>query len=108
MSTALKHPEVIADKVSRGILRENSVLPASNMANAPFPSVATSSKGLLQEESHLLMVYTSDWFDPDAYTLMEELGYDFNKSPSPRHVINAKLMGPIMHKKWYKNKVTEL
>jgi len=63
MVTDLKHLELFADKVSCAIIREIGVLPVSDMTKAPFPRVATSSKGLLQEESSLPMVHTSDGFD---------------------------------------------
>jgi len=63
------------------------------MTKAPFPGVATSSKGLLQEESNFLTVCTSNGFDPDAYKLMES-AYDFSKSPSPGHVIDTKPYRP--------------
>jgi len=36
---------------------------------------------------------TSDGFDPNTYKLMEELGYDFSKPPSPGHVIYARPRG---------------
>ena len=39
------------------------------------------------------MVHTSDGFDPDAYKLIEESEYDFNKLPSLGHVIDAKALG---------------
>jgi len=52
------------------------------MTKAPFLGVVTSSKDLLEEESNLLMVHTSDEFDPDTYKLMEESGYNFSKPPS--------------------------
>jgi len=94
MVGTLKHPNVITDKVSRASLRENGVLSVSKMTKAPFPSVTTSSKGLLQEESNLPTVHASDEFDPDTYKLMKESGYDFSKQPSPRHVINTKPYGP--------------
>jgi len=48
---ALKHIELFADKVNWAIVGENGVLLASKMIKAPLPGVATSSKGLLQEES---------------------------------------------------------
>ena len=64
------------------------------MTKVPLPSVKTSSKGLFQEESDLLTVRRSDAFDPDAYKLMEESGYGFNKPSSPGHVIDAKPYGP--------------
>jgi len=64
------------------------------MTKTPFSSVATSSKGLLQEESNLSMVHTSDGFDQDAYKLMEESGYDFSKLSSPGYVIDVKSYGP--------------
>jgi len=35
----------------------------------------------------------SDGFDPDAYNLIEESGYDFSKPSSPRQVIDAKPYG---------------
>jgi len=60
------------------------------MTKAPFSGVATSSNGLLQEESNLPMVHTSDGFDPNAYKLMEESRYDFSKLASLGHVIDAK------------------
>jgi len=60
------------------------------MTKAPFPGVVSSSKGLLQEESNLPTLCTSYGFDSNTYKLMEESGYDFNKPPSSRHVIDAK------------------
>ena len=94
MVTALKHSELFANEVQQAILRENCVLLVSKITKAHFLSVATSSKGLLQEESNLPMVHTSDGFDLDAYKLMEELRYNFNKQPSPGHVIDIKPYGP--------------
>jgi len=35
------------------------------------------------------MVHKRDGHDPDAYKLMDELGYNFSKPPSPGNVINA-------------------
>jgi len=63
MVVALKHPELFTDKVSWAILKENDVLPVSKMTKAPFPGVATSSKGLLHKESNLPTVHTSDGFN---------------------------------------------
>jgi len=94
MVATLKYLKLFADKVSWATLIENGVLLVSKMMKAPFHGVATSSKGLLQEESNLPMVHISDVFDPKAYKLMEESRYDFNKSPSPKHVIGAKPYGP--------------
>jgi len=78
------------------------------MTKAPFLGVATSSKGLLQEESNLLTVHTSDGLDPDIYKLMEESG----KTSTNRHLqgtsLTQNLMGPMTSKKLYRNKVTEL
>jgi len=64
------------------------------MTKAPIPGVATSSKGLLQEESTLPMVHRSDEFDPDTYKLIEESRYDFSKLPSLGNFINTKPYGP--------------
>ena len=64
------------------------------MTKTPCFGVATSSKGLLQEESNLLMVHTSDGFDLNAYKLMKESRYDFSKPSSPGYVIDAKRYGP--------------
>jgi len=69
------------------------VLQVSKVTKAPFPSVATS-KGLLQEESSMSIVHTSNGFDLDAYKLMDELGYDFSKLPSLGQIIDAKPYGP--------------
>jgi len=91
MVAALEHPELFADKVNWVIIRENGILPVSKKTKSPFPDVTTSSKCFHQAESNLLMVHTSYGFDPDAYKLMEESGYDSSKPPSSRHVINAKL-----------------
>jgi len=63
------------------------------MTNAPLPGVATSSKGLLLQESNLLMV-SSDGFDSTTYTLIEDLEYDISKPPSPGHVTDAKPYRP--------------
>jgi len=94
MVATLKYPKLFAEKVYRAILRENYVLPVSKMTKAPFLVVVTSFKGLFQEESNLPIVHTSDGFDSDAYKLMEELGYNFSKLPSPGHVIDEKPCGP--------------
>jgi len=94
MVTSLKHPKLVANNVNCVALRENGVLPVSKMTKAPFPSILTSYKGLLQEESKLPTVRTSDGFDPDIYKLLEESGYDFSKPPSPGYVIDAKPDGP--------------
>jgi len=63
------------------------------ITKAPLPNVVTSSKGLLQQESNLPMVHTSDGFGLNAYKLMEKFGYDFIKSPSLGHAIEAKTYG---------------
>ena len=89
MIIELKHPELAADKVNCATLRESGVLPVSKMTKAHVPGVATSFKGLLKEESDLPIVHTSDGFDLDAYTLMEEPEYNFSKLPSPRYDIDA-------------------
>jgi len=47
MVTTLTHPKLITDKVNWAILVDNGELPASKITKALFPSVATSSKGLL-------------------------------------------------------------
>ena len=47
MVTAIKHPELIANKVSWATLKENGVLLESKMTKAPLLGVATYSKGLL-------------------------------------------------------------
>jgi len=94
MVTTLKHPELIADKVNWATFGENGVLLVSKMTKAPFLGVTTSFKSLLQEESNMPTVHTSDGFDPDAYKLMEESGYDFRKSSSLVYVIDAKPYGP--------------
>jgi len=86
MVTPLKHPELFSDKVNWGNLRENGVLPVSKMTKAPFSR-------LLEEESNLPIMDTSDRFDPDAYNLMEESGYDFSEPQSPGYVIAAKPYG---------------
>jgi len=93
MVPTLRHPKLFVNKVNWAILRENGVLPISKTTKAPLPSVASSSKGLLQEESDLPMVCTSDGFNSDAYKLMEESGYDFSKPPSLGHIIDAKPYG---------------
>ena len=54
------------------------------------PCVITSFKGLLQDESDLSMVRTSDVFDPNKCKLMEKSVYDFSKPPSLGHVFKAK------------------
>ena len=73
------------------------------MIKAHLSGVATSSKGLLQEERDLPTMRTSDGFDLDAYKLIEESGYNSSKPPSPRHVTDAKPYGPNDMKKWYRN-----
>ena len=104
MAAALKHLELFADKVNWAILRENKRLLVykahySKMTKASVQGVVTSSKGLLQEESDLPRVCTSDGFDLNAYMLMEKFGFDFSKPPSLRHVIEAELMGSMTRKK---------
>jgi len=89
MVTALKDPELVADKVNWATVGDNGVLPVSKMTKGPFHSVVTSSKGLLEEENNLLMVHTSVGFDLDTYKLMEESGYDFSEPLYPGHIINA-------------------
>ena len=69
------------------------MLQVRKMTKAPFLSVATSSKGLLQEETNMPTVHTSNGFDSDAYKLMDELGYNFSKLPSLGHIIDAKPYG---------------
>jgi len=64
------------------------------MTKAPLLGVATSSKGLLQKESDLPTMCTSDRFDRDAYKLMEESRYDFSKPPFSGHIIDVKPYGP--------------
>jgi len=93
MVIALKHPQLFSDKVNWAILRENGLLPVSKMIKAPCPGVATSSKGLLRDESDLLIVRISDSFDSEAYKLIEESRYHFSKPPSPRNVIDTKPYG---------------
>ena len=93
MVTTLKHPKFVIDKVNWATLGENDVLVVNKMTKRPFPSVVTSSKHLLQEETNLPMVHTSDGFNLDIYKLMKESGYDFRKPPSPGYVINAKPYG---------------
>jgi len=63
------------------------------MTKAPLPGVTTSSKGLLQEQTNLPTVCTTDGFDPNTYMLMEESGYDFFKPSSSGHVIDTKPYG---------------
>ena len=84
------------------------MLPVSKMTKAPPLGVATSSNSLLQEESGLPMARTSDGFDPDAYKLMEELGYHFSKPPSLRYIIDAKPYGLNDKQKVVQNRVMEL
>jgi len=57
MVAALKHPVLTADKVNWVTLGENGVLPTSKITKAPSPGFATSSKGLVQQESDLLTVH---------------------------------------------------
>ena len=78
------------------------------MTKAPLPGVATSSKGLLQEESDLPRMSTSDGFDSNAYEQMKKLEYEFSKPPSQRYIIDAKPYGPNDKEKWYRNRVMEL
>jgi len=94
MVTTLKHPILFVDKVNWAILRENGVRSVRKMTKAPLPGITTSSKGLLQEESDLPTVCTSDRFYSEAYELMEESGYNFSKPPSPGHIIDAKPYEP--------------
>ena len=94
MVAALKHLALVANKASCATLGENGALQVSKMTKTLFPGVATSSKGLLREAGNLPVVHTSNGFDPNAYKLMEESGYDFSKSPSPGHVIDTKHYGP--------------
>jgi len=72
MAITLKHPELFADKDSWAILRENGTVSVNKMNKAPFLGLATSSKGMLQNESNLLTVHTSNGFDPDANKLMKK------------------------------------
>jgi len=99
MLIALKHPELVADKVNWATLRENGVVLIRKMTKAPFPGVVAFAKGVLQEKSNLPTVYTGDGFDPDAYKSMEESGYDFSELPSLGHVIDAKPYEPNDAKK---------
>jgi len=64
------------------------------MTKAHLLGVATSSKGLVQEESNPLMVRTSDGFNLNIYKLMEKSGYDFSKQPSLGYIIEAKPYRP--------------
>jgi len=93
MIAALKSLELLTEKVNWAIFRENSVLPVSKTTKTPLPDVATSSKGLLQEESDLQTMCTSNEFDPNAYKPMEESGYDFSKP----HVQGTSLTQSLMH-----------
>jgi len=61
MIVALKHPELFTDKVSWATLKQNVLV--SKITKGCLPGVATSSKGLFQEESNLPMVHSSDGFD---------------------------------------------
>jgi len=90
----LETPKLIANKVNWAIRRESGVLPVSKMTKAAIPAVASSSKGLLQEESDLLTVCISDEFDSDTYNLREDSGYDFSKPASPGHIVDANPYGP--------------
>ena len=67
----LKHPKLFIDKVNWAILTENGVLLVSKKTQALFPGVATSSRGLFQEESNLLKMHTSEGFNPNACKLIE-------------------------------------
>jgi len=60
------------------------------MAKASLPSFIASSKRLLQKESDLLSVRTSDGFNLNAYKQMKTSGYGFNKPPPLGNVIKAK------------------
>jgi len=99
MVATLKHPELFADKVNWVVLRKNESLPVykahcCKMTKKALPGAVTSSKGLLQEESDLPTVHTSDGFDPNTYKLIKKSRYDFIKPPSMGHVIEAKCYGP--------------
>jgi len=60
------------------------------MAATPLPCFVTSFRGLLQEESGLPKVHTSDGFDSNAYKLMNKFGYEFSKPPPLGNVIEAR------------------
>ena len=94
MIATVKHLDVFTNGVNWAILIENGALLVSKMTKAPLLGVATSSKGLFQEESNLPTMRISNGFDPKASKLMEESGYDFSKSPSQGHIIDAKPYGP--------------
>ena len=63
------------------------------MVTTPLPSFVTSPRGLLQEESGLPRVHTSDGFSPNAYKLMKKFGYDLSKRPPLWNVIEARSYG---------------
>ena len=65
----------------------------SRVTRSPLSGFIVSSKCSLQEESHLPKVRTHDGFDPNAYRLMKNSSYDFNKPVSLGHVIEAKPHG---------------
>ena len=50
-------------------------------------------------------MHTSDGFNPNVYKLMKKYGYNFNKPPSLGQINEAKPMGLMTRKKWYKDKV---
>jgi len=86
------------NKVDWVVLRKNDALSLhkasySKSTKAPLPSFVTSSKGLLQEESDLPRVCTSNVFNPNACKLMEKFGYEFSEPPSLGHVIEEKPYG---------------
>jgi len=83
------------EKASWHVLKENGVLSfhkanPSKLTKAPLPSFIASFKGLVQEESDLLKMRTSNVFDPNAYKLMKRSGYDYSKPTSLEHVIDSK------------------
>jgi len=83
MVAALKHPELLVDKVNWTIRREDKRLSIykahySEMTKAHHSRVVASSKGLLQEESDQLMVHTSD-VDPNAFKLIKKLKITLTK-----------------------------
>jgi len=63
------------------------------LAIISLPHFVGSSKGLLQEETGLPRVRTSDGFDPTMYKLIKKSDYNFSKPPPLGNVIEARHYG---------------
>jgi len=59
----------------------------------PLPGFVSSSEAFLKEGNDLPHTQTKEGFDPNAYKLMERVGYDFQNSATLGKVIEVKAYG---------------